>query len=126
MKKVLNFTLLLILTFNFICCQQRNILGKERAKEVLNSTLYTFSKQHLENVSPIILKKEATAVETAEKILFDIYGKDNIVKQRPYEVYFIDKYWIIMGTLPKGYDGGTFEIVIDARTEKALSIAHGK
>ena len=59
-------------------------------------------------------------------MLFSIYGKDNIIKQSPYEIYFIDNYWVIGGTLPKEYLGGTFLIIIDSRNCKIIRITHGK
>jgi len=67
-----------------------------------------------------------TAISVAEPILFSIYGKDNITKQRPYEIYFIDNYWVIAGTLPKGYLGGTFLIIIDSKDSEIIRITHGK
>jgi hypothetical protein len=59
-------------------------------------------------------------------ILFDRYEKENIEFQKPYQVYFIDDYWIIYGTLPKGYRGGVFSIVFDSWNGKILRVTHGK
>ncbi|HNI44451.1 MAG TPA: YbbC/YhhH family protein, partial [Chitinophagales bacterium] len=73
-----------------------------------------------------IIKDSLTAINVAEPILFSIYGKDNITKQRPYEVYFKDNYWLITGTLPSGWKGGTFLIIIDSRDCKVIRISHGK
>ena len=62
----------------------------------------------------------------AEYILFNIYGKDNIENQKPYETHLIENHWVISGTLQKGMKGGTFLIIIDARNSKVLKISHGK
>jgi len=59
-------------------------------------------------------------------ILWDIYGKKRIKKQKPYNVYLIDKYWFLKGTLPKGMKGGTFMIIIDSRNYKVIRLTHGK
>jgi hypothetical protein len=61
-----------------------------------------------------------------EPILFSIYGKDNIITQRPYEIYPIENYWVITGTLPNGMLGGTFLIITDARDGKIIKLTHGK
>ena len=35
------------------------------------------------------------AVKVAEDILFNTYGKESIIKQRPYEKYLMQGYWFI-------------------------------
>ena len=55
-----------------------------------------------------------------------IKPKKNIENQKPYDIYEIDEYWIISGTLTKGTDGGTFMIIIDSRNYKVLRLTHGK
>jgi hypothetical protein len=67
--------------------------------------------------SPLIATKEK-AIAYAELILFDIYGKEQIQSEKPYKTWEIDKYWILFGTLPKGYKGGVFEIVFDSSNGK--------
>ena len=52
--------------------------------------------------------------------------KENIEKQKPYEIFLIDNHWILSGTLPTNKDGGTFLIIIDARNSKVIKITHGK
>lgn len=87
------------------------------------------SKEPQHNVvdyKTVIIKDTISAVKIAETILFDIYGKQNIEKQKPYEIYFLDQYWIISGTLPENYKGGTFLIIIDSRNSKILKITYGK
>ena len=121
---------LAILTISLTACGQnksdRLILGKSYAQQELKSAL-TDKEQHnvIDNKS-VIIKDSLTAINTAEPILFSIYGKDNITKQRPYETYLIDNYWVITGTLPKGYFGGTFLIIINAFDNKIIKITHGK
>jgi hypothetical protein len=104
----------------------RIILGKSNAEQELKSLLAGKSQHNVIDNKTIIIKDSSTAINVAEPILFSIYGKDNIIKQRPYEIYFIDNYWVLTGTLPKGWVGGTFVIIIDSRNSKVLRITHGK
>jgi len=75
---------------------------------------------------PAIANAWTLAEMVPEPILFSIYGKGNITKQRPYEIYFIDNHWVIIGTLPKDYLGGTFLIIIDSKDSKIIRITYGK
>lgn len=104
----------------------RLILGKAHAEKELQKALSDTSIHNIINSEQVIIKEESDAIKIAEVILFSIYSKENIVKQYPYEVYYIDNYWIISGTLPKGWRGGTFLIILDSRNSAVLRITHGK
>lgn len=121
---------LTLLTFSLIACGQtkvdRTMLGKSYAEQELKSALTDKSQHNVIDNKTAIIKDSLTAINVAEPILFSIYGKNNIAKQRPYEIYFIDNYWVIGGTLPKEYLGGTFLIIIDSRDCKIIRITHGK
>jgi hypothetical protein len=101
-------------------------LGEEFAKAELEQSL-TDKKLHnvIDNKKEII-SDSTTAIDIAEKILFKIYGRENIENQRPYETYKIKNYWSISGTLPQGMMGGTFLIIMDARDGRIIRISHGK
>lgn len=121
---------LTLLTFTLTACGQtksdRTILGKKYAEQEIKSSLTDKSQQNVIDNKTVIIKDSLTAINIAEPLLFNIYGKDNITKQRPYEIYFIDNYWLITGTLPSGWKGGTFLIIIDSRDSKVIRITHGK
>jgi hypothetical protein len=121
---------LTILTISFSACGQskpdRQILGRKLAEQELKSTLSDKSLHNVVINKENIIKDSLTAINIAEQILFGIYGKDQIRKQLPYETYFIDNYWVISGTLPRDYVGGTFLIILDARDSRVLRITHGK
>lgn len=73
------------------------------------------------------LNNEETAIRVAESILFNIYGKDRILEQKPYQVHQIDSVWVINGTLPVTYtNGGTFFIVLNKKDGRVISVSHGK
>lgn len=124
-----NFILLLIASTYTMCGQSkadRSILGREYAKQELKSALIEKSLHNVVDGKKLIIKDSLTAISIAEPLLFDIYGKSNIIKQQPYETYLIDNYWVLKGTLPLDKDGGTFLLIIDAQDSRIIKITHGK
>lgn len=130
MKMIKALNLLILLAFTLAACGQpnnnRTILGKSYAERELQSALADKSQHNVIDSKTVIIKDSITALSIVEPILYSIYGKDNIVKQRPYEIYFIDNYWLIIGTLPKETLGGTFLIIIDSRDCRIIKVTHGK
>ena len=126
--RLFTFSLLSILTIscNGQILSDRLVLGEANAKKELKETLSDTSIHNVVNKNGLLIKDKETAINISEPILFSIYGKGNIKRQRPYESYFIDNYWVISGTLPKGYLGGTFLIIIDASNSKVIRVTHGK
>jgi len=102
----------------------RSKLGMEYAKQELESALTNISKKQI--LVDTVVKSQETAIKYAETILFDIYGKKSIESQKPYEIYKIEGYWIIGGTLPKGMLGGTFLIIINPKNGQIIKLTHGK
>jgi hypothetical protein len=130
MKNLKSIFILILLTSTFSACGQtknnRTIHGQSYAEKELKSALKDKSQHNLIDNKTIIIKDSLTAINIAEPILFSIYGENNITQQKPYEVYFIENYWIINGALPKGMKGGTFLIILDSRDSKIIRITHGK
>lgn len=79
-----------------------------------------------EQTSDTLISNSKTAVSVAESILFPIYGKKNIIDQRPYKVNKIDGYWVINGTLSQNKLGGTFLIILNSKDGKVIKLSHGK
>ncbi len=73
-----------------------------------------------------VLPDAATAIAVAEPILFKIYGKNNILDERPYSVSLVDDYWLLSGSLPKGWLGGVFFIILSAKDGRVIKLTHGK
>ena len=118
-------SIILLLTF---CSPKKSKdsaqLYDARAHDVLTEALADTT-----DILPIgeaIIDNEQAAIEIAEVILFKIYGREKIESERPYKVSKVDGYWIISGTLPKGYKGGTFEIVINSKNCQIIKLAHYK
>ena len=120
------FLFTLILSACSLQSSERTILGKSYAERELKSALAEKIQHNVINDTTVIIKDSLTAINVTEPVLFSIYGKENITTQRPYEVYFIENFWIVKGTLPKGYNGGTFLIILDARNNRIIRVTHGK
>jgi hypothetical protein len=120
-------SLFIFLVLSLTSCAQnlnsRIVLGEENAKKVVKTAVA--DKQYRPFYDTLIKTKE-TAIAIAEPILFSIYGRKDIIKERPYECYLIDGYWYISGTLPKGWLGGVFEIIINSKDGGVIKLIHGK
>jgi hypothetical protein len=124
MKKViLIFIIIMQISCNKVVHRK---LGIEVAKNELGLALANTTKLEILNKNELLIKDEKTAIGVAEPILFEIYGKSKIEDERPYEVFLINNYWVISGTLNRFSLGGTFSIVIDARNSKVMRIIHYK
>lgn len=93
---------------------------KETLKEINDSTLHNaIGKDE-------IITDEKTAISIAEPLLFSVYGKENIVKQRPYKIGKVQNYWVVSGSLPKPQIGGVFEMIIDSKNGEIIRLTHGE
>ena len=88
MTKIKTFCFSTLLTFTLAACGQiknsRTIIGKSYAQQELKSVLNDKGQHNVIDNKTVIIKDSLTAINIAEPILFSIYGKDNIIKQRPY------------------------------------------
>ncbi|WP_298321353.1 NTF2 fold immunity protein [uncultured Aquimarina sp.] len=103
---------------------ERRIMGKDYAEKHLMLALKNNADRTKMNEK--LIPKKAGAIKYAELILFEKYKKENIEFQKPYQVYLIDDYWVIFGTLPKNYKGGVFSIVFDSWNGKIMRLTHSK
>lgn len=117
------FLILLFIPF-FSFAQDHGFLGVDQAKRKLKYALN--NRAVCKKILKDVIRDRQTAVTIAESILFKIYGKERIIKERPYEIYLINHYWVISGTLEKGAVGGCFLIIFSANDGQILRIAHYK
>jgi hypothetical protein len=123
-----------IILFSLIFCQisfsqnsiQQNKEGRKIAENELELALSKNSGHNVINQKAILIKDTISAITIAETILFTIFDKTSILNQKPYEIHHINNYWVIFGTLPKDYIGGTFLIILDDRNAEVIKITHGK
>jgi hypothetical protein len=81
-----------------------------------------------------LLADSSTVLKVAMPILTKAYGKVEIDKWKPFEIYFISNYWFISGTnkkrqLPKGVTvtgGDPFIMVIDGYNSKVIYMMAGE
>lgn len=104
----------------------RIYLGKKNADYQLSEVITNNKLHNIINSENQIIKSEETLIKIIEPILFDIYGKENIERQKPYEINDFEDYYVVNGTLEKGRRGGVFLIIIDKRNAQILKITHGK
>ena len=120
--------LVLVLIVNFTYSQEQNDysrMGEENAKRILEETLKDSTLHNVIGRNQVLNDKNKV-LDFVELILFDLYGKKEIQSQRPYDVYKINEYWLVSGTLPKNKRGGTFLIIIDSRNYRIIRLTHGK
>lgn len=66
-----------------------------------------------------LVPDKETAVKLAEVILFRLYGKRNIIAQRPYSVTKDENIWWVCGAPPPAL-GSSFKIAISQQTGAIL------
>ena len=143
MKKSIGILFLLLM---FTCCKktQDKQDSSINSEEIIDSTVVkldhdTFSISKINKLEEnykkprkellggiVIIKNTRDLVNIAEPILFSIYGKKNILYERPYDAALIGDYWEMSGSLPSGSLGGTFFIVINRKTCEIVRLFHGK
>lgn len=118
--------LFLLLFFPFIsrAQNQESDATIKWGREIIKNALADKSgKQIL--VDKVIPDKQS-AIAVAEPILFKIYGNDQILGEKPYNINLIDGYWLLSGSLPQGYKGGTFLIILSEKNGRVIKLTHGK
>ena len=110
--------------FNLADSLKRAYDGEIYSKEQLERFIGDSTTNLLQG--EILINDKQTLIEIAEPILFRVYGKENIISERPYEIYLFGDYWIMNGTMPLSMKGGTFTIAINRKTCKVIGITHGK
>ncbi|MFM7022208.1 MAG: NTF2 fold immunity protein [Flavobacteriales bacterium] len=98
----------------------------EDALDHVMLTLSDSSAHNVINTQSILIKDKEMALTIAEPILFDIYGKTNILHQKPYKIKYVEVYWVIEGSLDEGAHGGVFLLIMDSRNGQIVRITHGK
>lgn len=130
MKKHFGFIYLMIFTSFFFACEQTAAESDKQERWIIEKQLdYALRDSTGHNVidqKRIIIQNKETAIQVAEPILFGVYGKENILAEKPYKISNSRNYWIIEGSLPDGYKGGTFLIILDSRNGEIIKITHGK
>ena len=119
--------LLIIICVPFIGFGQntnvRTLTGEKNAREAIAEAVINWKDKPFYDT---LISDKETAIGVAEAVLFKFYGKENIILERPYEIYLIAGYWYISGTLPENSKGGTFEIIFSSQNGRVIKLMHGK
>ena len=122
MKSLIAFTIFIC----FISCKDKHtFIGKDVAKQQLKEAL-TEKKNSQQQFVKMPVDDENEAIVAAEPILFNTYGKDEILSEKHYKAYLMDNYWVINGTLPQGMMGGTFLIIFSIKDGSIIKLTHDK
>jgi NTF2 fold immunity protein len=105
------------------CSNNHRRLGEEAVRKEYEKSLADSTSHNMVDNKLDIVKDEATAIKIAEAILVNIYGQECLDRERPYEIYRFDRHWVLRGTMAEEL-GGTFLIIIDAKTAEVLRITH--
>jgi len=124
----MKYLFFILLSLNCYSQSKSNNLEKEYAKKELKIALSEPKFDNRIDNKTNIIADSIIAVKVAEPVLFNLYGKEDIENQKPYEIVFADNYWIISGANSHKKDkaDGTFLIIIDARNSKIIKITHGE
>jgi hypothetical protein len=102
----------------------RSLVGEAYARERIEGAVK--HPDDFASTTALLLPSQPLAIATVEPLLFSTYGQRQVLGQRPYEVYLLNDYWYIAGTIPKGSKGGGFEIILSARNAQIVSLTHSK
>lgn len=94
--------------------------AKSYLEEVLKGRKKTVIKEHG------LVPDSETAIAIAVSIWNPIYGKENIAKQSPFFAYQVSDYWVVTGSLPQGWKGGTAKCVISKKDASVIHVMHYK
>lgn len=127
MSKIIYFFLLLAVIFSSCTKKAWVKLDIDEA----NSCIYEF-EQHdslckLYSDKKLIYNVEI-AISIAEVYLFDKFGKNRIINERPYKINIVNDCWVIEGNYDKEANEktGSFVIVINSTDGRVIGLAHYK
>ncbi|MCC9043947.1 YbbC/YhhH family protein [Myroides sp. M-43] len=128
MKKILY---MLVLGGLMSCHKEKETVLKEDIQflKIENGLIESTYYETVENIPPIdgFIPNDSTAVRIAETMLYKVYGENNIVRQRPYNIALKqDSIWCIQGNLPEGWEGGVFYIELNKNNGKVEKMFHDK
>lgn len=103
------------------------IAEDQYSRQLLDFVLLNTANQNInQRVSIEDCKDINSVLKALEPILFEVYGKEDIIEQKPYKISFIDDYWIIEGVQKEVHPGGVFQLVLNCRNNTLIYLIHGK
>jgi len=88
-------------------------------------------REALAQKDPLLWKKGALVVPNADvakaihrAVAGAVYGKADVDSERPFRAVRSGDYWVVFGSLPRGWVGGTAITVIRASDGRVMRIIH--
>ena len=109
-----------------VICLAREGESMELGETGARNYLAEYISGELENYVPPTgyVPDSETAISIAVAIWKPIYGAKEIDDEAPYFAYQIDDYWVVTGSLPEGWLGGTAMAIIKKATGEVVHIIH--
>jgi hypothetical protein len=104
----------------------KTYLGQKIAQKYINEYLQSEKSDNYVLNNTKLINDSKTLISVIEPILFNVFGKQNIINQRPYGIYKCNDYWFVMGSLNAEMEGGVFHIGLDSRNGRIIIIFHDK
>ena len=121
--RILIVLFMLIFPFTIIGQEDGKLFFKKTTSRA--SVLKAIRKNHRIFLDVPITSSQA-GIALAESLLFKVYGKKLITREKPYYVYSNKLHLYIHGTIPERSRRGTFNIIINKKTGEVIRLIHYK
>ena len=126
MKRFFLAATIFLITVSSVKPQETRVTDSNHQTRV---TDWNLVQESLRGVSSIrrkggIVPDAGTAIKVAEAILIPIYGEDQIAKERPFVARLYGGTWIVTGTLPPNFLGGTAVVKLKKLDGRVVFINH--
>jgi NTF2 fold immunity protein len=114
-----------------VCIGFFAITRAESEKEIYEKDAAQEVRDALQQKEPLPWKKDGLVVPTPEvakaihrAVAGAVYGQRDVDNERPFHAIRSGAYWVVFGSLPKGFVGGTAVTVIRASDGRVMRIIH--
>jgi hypothetical protein len=106
--------------------ESRSVAGAQSASD---HEEFEFVRQQIKTSHGFVAKNgvvpdKGTAIAIAYAGAVPVYGKQTIEEEKPLRAELEDGTWIVLGTLKRGFVGGTLIIQIEQATGRVLYVSH--
>jgi len=127
-----NSIFLLLVLLTFACSKTIQSSNEKEEKDSLRTFNVSSTPLNYDGINGIdkvegYVSDANIAVQMAELILFNIYKKELIIEQRPYNVFLKNNsVWCIEGSLSDDMEGGVFYVELRKSDGAVLKVLHTK
>jgi len=95
-------------------------------KRYISDSLYFASENRIIPKTSRKIKNKKELIKLVEPLLFEKFGEQEIISEKPYQIFMARGFWVITGTMKCGYAGGTFVSVVDSESGEIVLLTHFK